>query len=342
MNCSCIRRQLKRFSVEWGILDASLVGRNRLEQEFCRGTPCDIYHYMFGLCALVSHNCKEPLQGDPDLINKFTWQTNMGPDYASGGGGGGGGEGGPPPPGAKGPKGKQQKGPQQGPPQQQPPPPQGGGMEEGYPPEEGGGGGGPPPGQIIKRGADSESEKSHIPNSLDLLMLKRDNNKESSAPDDSHFVNTLLKKRSTIKRSPSMKDREALLDCSGCEKIGGYYSDFEEEPEFSTLIGQLAPKFKQDIAAESEMFFQNEEVLATNPSVPYIGFGMCNLTDLEDLQANFTKEIEDLTKFFTASMRLSCDRESENRVRSLFTSKMKLLEIQDDYSVGISRASQIL
>jgi len=57
---------------------------------------------------------------------------------------------------------------------------------------------------------------------------------------------------------------------------------------------------------------------------------------------DFTKEIEDLNKGFLASLRLQCDSAAENRVRGLYTSKFKLLEIQADYSVSLAKGSPVL
>ncbi|OXA55970.1 hypothetical protein Fcan01_09225 [Folsomia candida] len=336
MNLAYIRHKLKQYTVEWSILDASLFGRSRIDQEFCRGGTCDIYHHLIGSCLISSHKCGQPLHGPPALINKYTWQTgsarigrgvesdennnmrsvtlNLGPGGSS-------------------TELRLSLAPQR---------------HHNQDVHDGGGGEGW--GHKKRKAEDAEEdgkkgdeeEERHIPNSIDLLMLKREEPSASSsssstngneAETEAHFENVLVGTRSI---------KSAMLDCNNCEKMGEFFNDYEEEPEFSRLVGETASTLRNDVDADIATEIENELFLKDNPQIPYVGFGHCNLSDLTENPANYSKEIEDIGKFFLTSMRLHCDQNSENRVRSMFTSRFKLLEIQEDFSVGMAHASPVL
>jgi hypothetical protein len=176
---------------------------------------------------------------------------------------------------------------------------------------------------------EKSEEKDHIPNSLDLLMLKRDESIESES--EPHFENVLVETREA---NPT--------DCNGCERLGDFFNDFEEDSEFSKLVGQTVVGLKTDLSLDFNTGLENELFLTENPQFPYIGYGPCNKSQVLDSTLNYTKEVEDVTKFFLSSMRIQCDQISENRIRSMFTSKYKLLEIQEDFSIGMARASSFL
>lgn len=128
-----------------------------------------------------------------------------------------------------------------------------------------------------------EEEERHIPNSIDLLMLKREEPSASSsssstngneAETEAHFENVLVGTRSI---------KSAMLDCNNCEKMGEFFNDYEEEPEFSRLVGETASTLRNDVDADIATEIENELFLKDNPQIPYVGFGHCNLSDLTEV-----------------------------------------------------------
>lgn len=302
--------------------------------ELCRGEECDMPQWIFGTCPIVSNRCQlqVPQNGNnPTTLNKWTWVADSPPSYSFGSNA---------PTNQNSMQSQSSYNSQSSQFNQQ-------NQQSGY-----NSFGRKKRETATKDG--KEEEEEDIPNSLDLLMLKREDPKESdsgsSVVQEAHFENSLVGVR-------EVKLLNDDLECFDCSKMGQFFDDFEEDPEFAQLVGNNArQQYSQKptpavFRPNDQQQYRNPhaisggsvgptDILKKFPDVPYIGYGHCDFV-LEDIQKQKSKEIDDLIEFLMASLRLSCEWSAENRLRSIFRSKNKLIEIQDDFTASISPLSPL-
>ncbi|CAL8122742.1 unnamed protein product [Orchesella dallaii] len=164
-----------------------------------------------------------------------------------------------------------------------------------------------------------------------------------------HFVENL-------RTNPPSKYTDRPFECIGCEPMGTFLSDYEEDIRISPVVYNALADIvytliKIEREPEEELLFSPEkpEILEHNSDIPFIGYGSCGVSLDILARPPLSEEFDDIIDFYAETLAINCgewkrDCEMERataNLRKLLASKYHMLEILPDMSVRFDAGSQI-